>query len=133
MLEVGVVSDVGAYAALVEIVRLGEGLGSASHVVWHDNPSKHQVTSIETDKAEALVGAAPFRARYSRSRLCVGGRPMELVEFDHPIEDGPFVLIQPEPGEQVAHPAWAAEEVTHDPSTEIMQVVLDASRNLAVG
>ncbi len=126
VVEIGVVADAGAYATLIEIVRLGEGVGSANHVVWHANPSKRQVTPLPKDEAEGLLRGAPFRARYSRSKLRVGGRPMELVEFDHPIENGPFVLIEPQPGEQVSPPAWATEDVTHDPSTEIYQVVLDA-------
>lgn len=133
VLELCVVADAGTYTTLVEIIRLGEGTGSANHIIWHDNPSKRQVTALATEEAEALVRVAPFRVRYSRSKLRVGGRPMELVEFDHPIKDGPFVLIEPQPGEQVTPPAWASEEVTLDPATEIPQLALDAWRNRAGG
>lgn len=131
VVEIGVVADAGGYATLIEVVRLGEGLGEASHLVWHVNPSERQVSSLSREQAESQLRSALFRARYSLSRLRVGGRPVELVEFDHPIEDGPFVLIAPEPGETVTPPAWATEDVTHDPSTEIPQVVLDAWRNRA--
>lgn len=131
VVEVGVVADAGAYATLIEIVRLGEGAGDASHLIWHVNPSKRQVSSLSTEEADESLRSALFRARYSLSRLRIGGRPVDLVEFDHPIEDGPFVLIAPEAGEQIAPPAWATEDVTHDPSTEIPQVVLDAWRKRA--
>lgn len=132
VVEVGVVADAGAYATLIEIVRFGEGVGNARHIIWHVNPSKRQVTSLAADKAEAFLREAPFRARYSRSRLRVGGRLMELVEFEHPIQDGPFVRLEAKADQQVVPPAWVAEDVTHDPSTETLQVVLDACHNCCV-
>lgn len=128
LVDIGVLADSGGYSTLVEIVRRGEGVGTASRAVWHVNPSKRQATSIARDQAEALLGESLFRARYARSRLIVGGRPVVLVEFDHPVVAGPFVLIEARPGERVVPPDWAVEDVSHDPSTEIMQVVLNAWR-----
>lgn len=126
VVEMGVVADAGGYATLVEIVRLGEGVGSAKHLIWHVNPSKRQVSSLPTEQAEELLRTARFRVRCSHSKLLVGGRPVDLVEFDHPVEEGPFILVELQPGEQLPPPAWATEDVTHDPKTEIPQIVLDA-------
>lgn len=128
ILEVGVVADAGAYATLVELVRFGDATGSARRVLWHVNPSKRQEATLRPEQAEELLRGARFRASISRSRLSLGGRRVVLVEFDEPIDAGPFVLVEARPGERFAPPAWAMEDVTHDPSTEIEQVVLNASR-----
>lgn len=128
VLEVGVVANAGAYATLVEIVRLGETIGSARRVLWHVNPSKRQETALRPEQAEDLLREATFRMRYTRSRISIGGRQVVLLEFEDPIDAGPFVLVEAKPGERFAPPPWVIEDVTHDPSTEIMQVILNANR-----
>ncbi len=125
--EVGVIVDAGTCVQLVERVVRGEGYGAASRIFWDVNPSRRTISALTVIEAETLLRGASYRATYAKSRLSLGAGPVTLVEFVDPIEDQ-LVLIKTRIGQRVVPPDWASEDVTHDPSTEIHQIVVNASR-----